>query len=306
MKSLLGIGNAVTDIYVSLPDNSLLERFSIAQGSISHVPREETQNLLKEVVDAGYAVETVPGGSAANTIALGAQMGLECGFIGKVGADLLGDRYISSLQHNGVDCRVTRGFQGSGVAIVFATPAVERTFVVSPGAALELVPDELDPELFSRYGHLHLEGFIMECPGIASRAMQLAKECGLTVSFDIGSQRIARKHNARIKQLIREYVDIVFATADEATAYAGPNHRDIAPVTVVKYGPEGSIIYSGRDTIKIEAYPAQAVDTTGAGDAYAAGFLSSLFNGLNLAECGQAGSRIAAEVVGRRGARLSL
>ena len=306
MKTLLGIGNAVTDIYVSLPDNSLLERYSIAPGSISHVAREEAQTLLTEAFEAGYNMETIPGGSAANTVALGAQMGLQCGFIGKVGSDLLGDGFIRSLQHGGVDCRISRGLKGSGVAIVFVTPAVERTFVVSPGAALELEPDELDPEVFAKYGHLHLEGFIMECHGVAQRALQLAKEMGLTVSFDIGSRRIAKKHNLQLKRLIGEYADIVFATVDEATAYTGPIHKDIAPVTVVKYGPEGSIVYSGGNAIKIEAYPTEVVDTTGAGDAYAAGFLKSCFNGLSLYECGHSGSRIASEVVGKRGARLLL
>ena len=306
MKSILGIGNAITDVYISLPDNSLLERYSITPGSIAHVSREEAQSLLEGAEEAGYNVERVPGGSAANTVSLGAQMGLKCGFIGKLGMDRLGDGYLRSLELHGVDCSVSRGGKGSGVAIVLVTASVERTLVVSPGAALELVPDELDPETFTAYDHLHLEGFVMECPGVAARAMQLAKEMGLTVSFDIGSQRIARKHNAQLKQLIGEYVDIVFATYDEATAYAGPAHEDIAPVTVVKCGPEGSVIYSGGDTIKIKAYPAQVVDTFGAGDAYAAAFLNSFFNGLTLAECGEAGSRIAAEIIGKKGARLFL
>ena len=306
MKSILGIGNAITDIYVSLPDSSLLEQYSIVPGSIAHVGRERVQELLDAVAAEGHAIELNPGGSAANTVALAASLGLKCGFIGKVGADIIGDDFIGSLKENGVECFVSRGVTASGVGVVFSQPSGKRTFVVSPGAALELVPEELDPEIFAAYGHLHLEGFVMECPGVAARAMQLAKERGLTVSFDIGSQRIARKHNAQLKQLIGEYVDIVFATFDEATAYAGPDHEDIAPVTVVKCGPEGSVIYSGGDTIKIKAYPAQVVDTFGAGDAYAAAFLNSFFNGLTLAECGEAGSRIAAEIVGKKGARLSL
>lgn len=306
MKSILGIGNAITDIYVSLPDSSLLEQFSIAPGSITHVEHVKVRAMLDAAEDKGYPIKMIPGGSAANTVCLAAGMGIRCGFIGKVGEDPTGEKYLSSLAEHGVENYVSKGTDGTGAAIVFSMPGVERTFVVSPGAALELMPEELDPEVFAGYGHLHLEGFIMECPGVASRALQLAKELGLTVSFDIGSMRIARKHNALLKQLIGEYADIVFATADEATAYAGENHKDIAPVTVVKYGPEGSIIYGGGDAIKIKAYPAQVVDTTGAGDAYAAGFLCSLFKGTNLAGCGDAGSRIASEVIGKKGARLSL
>ena len=306
MNSILGIGNAITDIYVSLPDSSLLERFSITPGCIVHVGREMAGELLEAAAVMGYPIEAVPGGSAANTVCLGAQLGLRCGFIGKVGADRAGDEFIHSLSDSGAASYVMRGAEGSGVAILLFLPGAERTLVVSPGAALELVPDELDPEIFAGYGHLHVEGFVMECPGVAHKAMQLAKELGLTVSFDLGSRRIAQKHNGQLRQLIGEYADFVFATQEETTAYTGPDHKGIAPVTIVKCGAEGSVIYSGEDITKIKAYPSQVVDTFGAGDAYAAGFLNSFFNGLNLAACGEAGSRVAAEVIGKKGARLSL
>lgn len=303
MKSILGIGNAITDVFISLPDSSLLEQFSIAPGSIAHVSREEAQSLLDGAEVAGYNVEWVPGGSAANTVALASDLGLKCGFIGKVGADAIGDNFIGSLKKNGVKCFVSRGENASGVGIVLSQPCGTRTFVVSPGAALALTPEELRLEFFEGFDHLHLEGFIMECPGVAPRAMQLAKEQGLTVSFDIGSQRIARKHNALLKQLIGEYADMVFATVEEATAYTGSNHKGIAPVTVIKNGAAGSVIYCGNEEFRIEAHPAQVMDTTGAGDSYAAGFFHALSQGLPLPSCGHAGSAAAAQTISRLGGR---
>lgn len=303
MKSILGIGNAITDIYVSLPDSSLLEQYSIVPGSIAHVGRERVQELLDAVAAGGHAIEMIPGGSAANTVALAASLGLKCGFIGKVGADTIGDDFIGSLKENGVECFVSRGVTASGVGVVFSQPCGKRTFVVSPGAALELVPDELDPEIFASYDHLHVEGFVMECPGVVERAMQLAKDQNLSISFDLGSQRIATKHRKSLESLLGKYADMVFATVEEATAYTGSNHKGIAPVTVIKNGAAGSVIYCSNEEFRIEAHPAQVLDTTGAGDSYAAGFFHALSQGLPLPDCGQAGSAAAALTISRLGGR---
>ncbi len=303
MKSLLGIGNAITDVYASLPDSSLLDKFSIAPGSIAHVGRGRVQELLDAVAAEGHAIEMIPGGSAANTVALASALGLKCGFIGKVGADTIGDDFIGSLKKNGVECFVSRGVNSSGVGVVFSQPCGKRTFVVSPGAALELSPEELLPEFFAGFDHLHLEGFVMECRGVVEKAMRLAKEMGFTISFDLGSRRIATKHNLQLRQLIGEFADIVFATLDEATAFAGSNHKGIAPVTVIKNGAAGSVIYCGNEEFRIEAHPAQVLDTTGAGDSYAAGFFHALSRGLSLPECGHAGSAAAALTISRLGGR---
>lgn len=303
MASILGIGNALTDILAILPDDTLLQELALPKGSMQHVDRETGNRIWEKLKPLG--ADLVAGGSAANTINGAATFGMESGFIGKVGDDDLGSLFKSNQEKDGIRSILLKGDNPTGRAMVLITPPnAERTFAVYLGAALELVPDDLHPEWFEGWDYFHIEGYLVQNQATVRRAIELAKAAGCRISIDLASYNVVEANLEFLHEIVEEYVDIVFANETEAEAFTGLPPREaldsiarICDTAVVKIGKDGSMVRRGEELHFIKARPAAAIDATGAGDLYAAGFLYAHSIGMPLKTCGDIGSAIAAKVV---------
>jgi sugar/nucleoside kinase (ribokinase family) len=198
--------------------------------------------------------------------------------------------------------------------MVFITaPNAERTFAVYLGAALELVPEDLNPEWFKGYDYFHIEGYLVQNQATIRRAVELAKAAGCIISIDMASYNVVESNDAFLHDIVENYVDIVFANETEAKAFTKMEPREAldeiarhCSIAVVKVGKEGSMIKSGDECHFVNAWPATPVDATGAGDTYAAGFLYAHSLGMPLKVCGEVGSIIAAKVVEVVGTKIDI
>lgn len=312
MKSILGIGNALTDILAVLPDNSFLDEYHIPLGSMQHVDKETGDRILRKLKPLG--VQYVAGGSAANTITGAAIFGMRAAFIGKIGDDDLGHLFKSDQKQYGIKSILLKGKNPSGRAMVLITaPNAERTFADYMGAALELVPEDLKPEYFKGYDYFHIEGYLVQNQALIRKAVEMAKAAGCIISIDMASYNVVESNEVFLHDIVENYVDIVFANETEARAFTKKEPRgavdEIAShgkTAVVKIGKNGSMVKKGNDYHYIEAWPADPVDATGAGDTYAAGFLYAHSLGMPLKVCGEIGSIIAAKVVEVIGTKIDI
>lgn len=313
MKSILGIGNALTDILAVLPDEKLLQKFHLPRGSMQHVDMETGDRIWEALKEIG--VKYVPGGSAANTITCAAIFGMPSGYIGKVGNDELGQLFTSTMEQYGVHTTMLHSGKSSGRCMVFITaPNAERTFADYMGAALEMGPEDLRPEYFEGYDYFHIEGYLVQNQELISRAVKMAHDAGCFISIDMASYNVVESNNAFLHNLVDSYVDIVFANESESKAFtkiADPRLAldDISrhcKIAVVKVGKDGSWIKSGDEEHYIPAWDANPVDATGAGDTYAAGFLYAHSLGTPLKVCGEVGSILAAKVVEVIGTKIDI
>ena len=309
MKSILGIGNALTDILAVLPDDSLLRKYHLPLGSMQHVDMETGDRIWEALKE--YGVKYVPGGSAANTITCTAIFGMESGFLGKIGNDDLGNLFKSTMEQYGVRAQMLYGQKSSGRCMVFITGAnAERTFADYMGATLELGPEDLEPSFFEGYDYFHIEGYLVQNQELISKAARLAKAAGCTISIDMASYNVVESNDAFFHNLVENYVDIVFA---EAKAFTKMEPREAidelarhCKIAVVKVGKEGSMVKSGDEFHFIPPWPAEPIDATGAGDTYAAGFLYAHSLDMPLKVCGEVGSIIAAKVVEVIGTKIDI
>lgn len=312
MKSILGIGNALTDILAVLPDDTLLKEFHLPRGSMQHVDVETGDKIWGALKELG--VKYVAGGSAANTITCTSIFGMPSGYIGKIGNDELGNLFKSTMEQFGVNATMLYGTKASGRSMVFITGAnAERTFASYLGAALEMTPEDLKPEYFEGYDYFHIEGYLVQNQDLISKAVQMAKAQGCKISIDMASYNVVESNEAFLHNLVENYVDIVFANETEAKSFTKLPPRKaleaiskVCEIAVVKIGKEGSMVQAGDEYHLIESWPANAVDATGAGDTYAAGFLYAHSLGLPLKVCGEIGSIIAAKVVEVIGTKIDV
>ena len=312
MKSILGIGNALTDILAVLPDETLLKKYHLPLGSMQHVDMETGDRIWEALKEIG--VKYVPGGSAANTITCTAIFGMPSAYIGKIGRDDLGSLFQSTMEQYGVRTKMLYGTKSSGRCMVFITGAnAERTFADYMGSALEMGPDDLHPEDFEGYDYFPIEGYLVQNQELISRAARLAKAAGCKISIDMASYNVVESNDAFFHNLVENYVDIVFANESEAKAFTKLEPREAidelakhCEIAVVKVGKAGSMVRRGDEFHYIEPWPASPVDATGAGDTYAAGFLYAHSLGMPLRVCGEIGSIIAAKVVEVIGTKIDI
>ena len=313
MKSILGIGNALTDILAVLPDDSLLNTFHLPKGSMQHVDHETGDGIWAALKPLG--VKYVAGGSAANTITCTAIFGMPSGFIGKIGNDELGLLFKSDQEQYGVQTRLLTSEHASGRSMVFVSGGnAERTFAVYLGAALDLVPDDLQPEWFEGYDYFHIEGYLVQNQDLVRRAVEYAHRAGCIISLDMASYNVVESNLAFLHDIVEKYVDIVFANETEARAFTGLSDPQasldeisrLCRTAIVKVGKDGSWVKRGNEVHFIAPWPAATVDATGAGDTYAAGFLYADSLGLPLKTCGEIGSIIAAKVVEVVGTKIDI
>jgi sugar/nucleoside kinase (ribokinase family) len=311
MKNILGIGNALVDILATLTDDSILQEFNLPKGSMQHVDETTANRLWKRLHTLG-GIQHVAGGSAANTMAGAAQLGLHCTFIGKTGDDEPGQFFARDQAAHGITATLLHSATSTGCCTVFISPDAERTMATYLGAAIELSPDDLDEKMFKGHGYFYIEGYLVQNHDLVRRAMELANAQQLTIVLDLASYNVVEQNRNFLHDMLQQYVHIVFANEAEAEAFTGKKSHEalgelskLSDIAVVKVGREGSLIQRGNAVHTVKACPANVIDTTGAGDLYAAGFLYGHAAGLPLDQCGAIGAITAAKVVEVIGPKVS-
>lgn len=310
MDKIIGMGNALVDVLVRIDDDSLLEKLHLPKGSMQLI-QEDTLSEIRKYT-SGMKIHRSTGGSAGNTVCALAALGANPGFIGKVGQDETGAFFGDTLRQRGVNALLTTCDLPSGIASTFISTDGERTFGTYLGAAATLRAEDLSRKMFAGYNYLYIEGYLLQDHDLMLRAVQLAKEEGLQVCLDMASYNVVEAERDFFDQLIVKYVDIVFANESEALAYTGkaPHEalEEIASkcsIAVVKTGKEGSLVKKGIEVIQLLSCPVDNVlDTTGAGDFYAAGFMYGLTCGYSLEKCVQISTILATAVIQEVGTTL--
>ena len=199
----------------------------------------------------------------------------------------------------------------SGRCVVLVSPDGERTMCTYLGAASELTAGDLSPDMFKGYDIFHIEGYLVQNNDLIRKAVKLASEAGLTVSIDLASYNVVEENLDFLKEIVSKYVDVVFANEDEARAFTGKSPSEALEaiskhvrIAVVKTGKEGSLVKSADGTFRVPARKANCIDTTGAGDLYATGFLFGMACELPLERCGEIASLVAGHVVEVLGAKI--
>jgi sugar/nucleoside kinase (ribokinase family) len=309
MAKILGLGNALVDIMIQLPDDELLIEFVLPKGSMHHVERKAIDLLLEKTNTLHQ--EITSGGSAANAIHGLARLGNFTAFIGKTGPDYLGKIFHRDMINSGISPMLIPSLTETGTAVAFVSPDSERTFAVFLGAALELSHTELQENHFKQFDVLHIEGYLVQNHQLIESAMKMAKNAGLKISLDLASYNVVEAHYEFLHGIVKKYVDIVFANEEEALAFTGSDPEQAVyelsqqcEIAIVKTGAKGSLIQSGDKIHRIGIIPAKVIDTTGAGDLYAAGFLHGLLKGMPLNKCGEAGAILSGNVIRYIGAKI--
>ena len=310
MDKVLGIGNALVDIMTKLPNDDTLTKFSLRKGSMQLSERDFADQINNET--AGFEKLQSSGGSAANTIHGLASLGVPTGYIGKVGNDEFGVFFSNDMKAHSIEPFMLISKTETGRAIALISHDSERTFATYLGAAVELADIDLNADQFKDYKYLHIEGYLVLNQPLMNKAAQLAKENNMKISLDLASFNVVEDNLEFLKEYVKNHVDIVFANEEEAKAFTGKEPKealdeiaDQCEIAVVKIGSKGSMVKNQGKVYMIDPIKANSIDTTGAGDLYASGFLYGLVNNLPLDKCGRIGSVCAGNVIQVIGSKMS-
>jgi sugar/nucleoside kinase (ribokinase family) len=309
---LIGVGNPIMDILAHVEDAFLREHVAGEKGGMVLVDDADIAALLHRI---GDRVAMMPGGAAANTT-LGAQrLGLRTAYLGKIGGDITAEHYLENFVAAGGDgSRFKRATLPNGRCLSMVTPDGQRTMRTHLGAAMTLRPEEITADDFKGCRHAHIEGYLLFNPSLADKVMATARAAGCTLSLDLASFEVVNVARDWIFQQLRAGIDVVFANEDEARALFRAERdyeayaRELAAfggVAAVKMGKDGAWVARGGEMHRV--FPVsvdQVVDTTGAGDAWAAGFLFGHLRGRPLPYAGAIGSMLGAETVRHLGASV--
>jgi sugar/nucleoside kinase (ribokinase family) len=312
LYDVAAIGNAIVDV-IAQCDDAFLEREGLVKGSMALIDPARAASLY----DVMAAAIEASGGSAANTAAGIASFGGKVAFIGKVADDQLGGVFRHDMKAIGCDFTTPPLAEGPATAqcLINVTPDAQRTMSTYLGACVELNPADVDPAIIQAAQFSYLEGYLFDPPEARkafAKAAELSHAAGRKISMTLSDGFMVDRHRAGLLAFIESQCDIVFANADEVCSLFETTDFDAAvqalasrvEIAAVTRSEKGSVIASGGALHEISAYPVEkVVDTTGAGDQYAAGFLYGLAQGRPLPVCGQLGSLAAAEVIDHYGPR---
>ena len=307
-----GIGNAIVDAIAPVDDGFLL-RHNIAKGVMTLIDEFRAEQLAAVWPES----REVAGGSAANTMAGLASFGGTGLFIGKVKDDRMGQSFADSLKDTGIHYSTRFAAEGPATAccLIAVTPEGQRSMSTYLGASRELKPADIDEREVAGAAILYVEGYQWDTPDskrAITKAMQAAKQAGRQVAFTLSDPFCVGRNRDEFLELYRTSVDVLFANEDEAKALFEVEEfdavlqavRDWSGIAALTRSAKGCVVAQGDGVHVIDAAPVgRVVDTTGAGDQFAAGFLYGLTRGKHLAQCGKLGAVAAAEVIGHYGAR---
>ncbi len=314
LKSLdvVGIGNAIVDVLVQVDDDQI-DNFGLTKGTMALVDEAQAEALYAQL---GPGLET-SGGSAANTLAGIAQLGGRAGFIGRVRDDQLGGIFAHDIRSVGTRFETPAASDGASTArcLILVSPDAQRTMCTYLGASVALDPGDLDLEMVAQAKVLYLEGYLWdsdEAKRAFIAAAEVAKASGAQVALSLSDAFCVERHRESFLDLVDGHVDILFANEMEITSLYKANSfeeavehvRGRCSVAALTRSELGSVILSGDERHSVEPFMlGSLVDTTGAGDLYAAGFLHAYTQGESLLRCGQLGSLCAGQVVTQLGPR---
>lgn len=307
---VLGMGNALVDIMTRLKSDDILEKFNLPRGSMTLVDLEQSNliNIQSSSLDKTMA----SGGSAANTIHGLAKLGIETGYIGKIGKDDLGKIFKKDMKKSGINTILYQSMNDTGRVIAMISPDSERTMATYLGAAVELSGEDISSDIFQNYDLFYIEGYLVNNFELFSKSLRIARKSGLKTALDLASFNVVEQYKNELCEELTGYVDIVFANEDESKVLTGEQPEKavntiskLADIAIVKLGANGSLIKQGSDEVHVPAPVINSIDTTGAGDIYASGFLFGQSKGLSLKKCGQLGTLLASEVIQVIGPKLN-
>ena len=309
MAKVLGMGNALVDIITRIDDDAILDSFGLPKGSMTLVDLDTSNYIHSET--AGMPKSKASGGSAANTIHGLAHLGIETGFVGAVGNDDMGRFFKKDMQVNLINPILFRTMNETGRAMALISSDSERTFATYLGASVDLSVDDITHDIFEGYDYFYVEGYLVQNREMIEKAMRLAAAANLKVCLDLASYNVVEDNIEFFMSLISKYVDILFANEEEIRALSGKSPeegaleiRDMVEVVVIKLGAEGSFCVCKEEMVRIGVRPSRPIDTTGAGDLYASGFIYGHMKGLSPETCGQMGAILSGRVIELIGAKM--
>lgn len=309
IAAVLGVGNALVDVISVLENDSILEKFGLPRGSMTLVDADLSEKIYQAVFTAKSEIST--GGSVANTMRTLAGLGGNGGYMGKIGNDNLGQIFKEAFEKKGIKPHLFFSETITGRVMGLVSPDSERTMATFLGAASELTPANFTPDLFNGYTIAYMEGYLVFNQELIKAGVEMAKSAGLKVAIDLASFNVVEANLDFLKTLIKTSVDIVFANEEEAKSFTGKEplealHEiaEMCEIAVVKVGKAGSYIKKGKEVIQVGIVEAKALDTTGAGDSYAAGFFYGLTHNYDLETCGKIAALVSGKVVEVMGANL--
>ena len=310
MKKILGIGSTLVDILSQVPNEEVLNELNLPKGSMTYVNINDAVSIGERLAQQ-YGSQRAAGDSAANTMSGLARLGAKAGFLTMMGNDEMGQFFTDEMTRTGVEMLALKSNTPTGRVIAMVTPDGERTFATCLGASIELSPDDIKPELFDNWDIFYIEGYLVANPDMLRKAISTAKDKGLKIAIDLASYNVVEESRDFLLELVNNYVDIVFANEQEALALTGMEPENAlhyiaerCDIAVVKIGAKGAYIQRGNEIVTIPPMKADVVDTTGAGDMWAAGFLAGLVKGEPLQKCGMMGAIVAKNIIEVVGAKM--
>ena len=307
---VVGIGNAIVDVIAKASDRFVTDQ-GLVKGSMALISQDRAEELYQLM---GPGIEA-SGGSVANSVAGVASFGGSAAFVGKVADDTLGQVFAHDIRAAGVAFAPNPATGGprTGRSLVLVTPDAQRTMNTHLGVSALLEPSDIDPELVQRGNILYCEGYLWDVESAKQAirsAMEISLGAGNTVALSISDPFCVERHHQEFLDLIDGPVEILFANEAELEALYGGSFEESVEVVrsrvglgCLTRGEMGSVLVSGDQTVELAAYPVDVVDTTGAGDQYAAGVLFGVARGFSLAQAGRLGVEAASEVISHVGPR---
>ena len=308
-KLIVGVGSALVDIMVC-EDEDFLIRTGAAKGAMTYVGKEFIEQSL---AISSKPATVVPGGSACNTLVGIGKLGGKARFVGTRGRGPMGQFFEDELKRQNVEPFFFHANSPTGRVLSIITPDAQRSMLTFLGASAEALPQNISDKCFEGAAIVHVEGYLLFNVDLILKVLQTAKACGASISLDLPSYNVVKQSHALLRYIVENFVDIVMANEEEALAYTGQTDEiravkalgETVNIAVLKAGARGSFISHDDEILPIPpAGSGQAIDTTGAGDLWAAGFLHGLVSGYPLEKCGELGSVCGYEVCQVLGANI--
>ena len=306
---IIGIGNALLDILLRLDSDSVLTEMGVKKGAMDLIDESRMREIQK--AQSGLQRSEAPGGSVCNTMRAMARLGAEVGYIGKIGSDSIGKIYEEETSKAGVNPFFVRANGISGCSTVLISPDGERTMATYLGPAATLSDEEIPDAILQPYDCLYLEGYLISDEKLFLPMLKRAKSLGLKIALDLSNFNIVNGFKDLLKEVIPEYVDILFSNESEAEAYTGMTAREAVneiikdvEISVVTIGKDGVLVGDNNEVFHNLALDSNVIDTTGAGDNFAAGFLYGYSLGATLEQSAKIGTLLSANVIETVGAQI--
>ena len=312
---LIGLGNAIVDIIINV-DDDFLESNSLTKGSMNLINSEKSQELLKNC----EVIKQVSGGSSANTVVCLSELGNKVQFIGRIKNDEFGRFFSSDIKRSNTLFKTPPTEKGASTAhsLILITPDAQRTMCTYLGASIEFEPNDLDLNSIKKSKYLYLEGYLWDselAKNAFLEAARIAKSSNTTIILSLSDSFCVDRHRDSFLKLINDYVDIVFCNETEVLSLLKKDNLtecmeslpSLCELVVVTLGSKGSLIINKSEVEVIKANPNEnIVDTTGAGDIYAGGFIHGLIKNYSLKKCGEIGSVCAGQIITQLGSRSNV